>query len=263
LRLSFPVLWSLGSVEEADTKAVRIRSEAATALVDEEREEREAAALIDSLDATIREFLSATSVEKLTRLVRHPARVTPFMREYYADQPVFPGRLKRIRALQPLTLDNRGNFWVASVSLGDEDDRSMILEIEEDGRVRVDWETFVCYQAMPWDEFARERPTGTSLDFRVYVEVDNLYSHEFANSDKWACFRITAMDGEETVYGYAHADGEEARELLTLIGLNQGAKTSVILRLVIPEGLQSRQGAVIEKLLCRRWIYLDSPNSSP
>lgn len=257
------VVWSLTRVEKAETQTLRIRSATETAIVDEETEEREAADLIDRIDRTVRDFIAATSVERLARLVRQPERVTPLMRAYYADKPVFPGRLNSIQSLQPLTLGNRGDFWVANVALSDGKSHSMILEIRKDGQPRVDWETFVCYQPMSWDDFARRRPAGSSKDFRVYVETDTFYSHEFANSEQWVCFRLTALDSEETVFGYAHAGSDEARSLLDLSGRNRGTMTSVILRLVIPDGLQSRHGVVIEKILCPRWIYLDPPDSSP
>lgn len=255
------VLWSLTRVEKADTQAVRIRTETVTALEKEDLEEQEAAQLIDRLDATLRKFASATSVEAMARLVRQPERVTPLMRRHYADKPVSPGRLRAIKALQPLTLDNRGNFWVASVALGDGKTQSLVLEITESGEPRVDWETFVCYQPMAWDDFALQRPTGRSLDFRVYAEKDNFHSHEFADSDKWVCFRLTALDGEETLFGYAQTGSAEAVELLRQIEQQGGGRVSLILRLGIPEGLQSRRGVVIEKLLCPRWLYVDPPDS--
>ena len=52
------------------------------------------------------------------------------------------------------------------------------------------------------------------MDFRVYVEADNFYSHEFADSDQWMSFRLTALDSEETLFGYARPDSAEARRLL-------------------------------------------------
>jgi hypothetical protein len=37
-------------------------------------------------------------------------------------------------------------------------------------------------------------------------------------------------------------------------------KTNLILRLMVPEGLQSRRGVVIEKVMSPRWIYLEPPD---
>lgn len=255
------VLWSLSRVEEADVKAVVIRTETQSALVDEEAEEREAAQLIDRIDKALRNFAAVTSVESLARLVRQPERVLPLMRLYYADKPVYCGPLKSIKKLQPITLGNRGNFWVATVVLGDGEAHSLVLEIGDSGKLLVDWETFVCYQPMKWDDFAIQRPAGTSLDLRVYAETDNFHSHEFADADQWVCFRLTALDGEETLFGYARTDSPEAQEILSTVRTNQGGRVSLILRLGIPEGLKSRRGVVIEKVLSPLWLYMDPPDS--
>ena len=256
------VLWSLTRVDEADVKAVVIRTETESALVDEEQEEREAAQLIDRIDMTLRNFAAVTSVESLARLVRQPKRVLPLMQHYYADKPVYCGPLKSIKTLQPITLGNRGNFWVATVVLGDGEAHSLVLEIGDSGKLLIDWETFVCYQPMEWDDFANQRPVGTSLDFRVYAERDNFYSHEFADADEWVCFRLTVLDGEETLFGYARTGSPEARQMLDLIQTNQRGAVSLILRLGIPEGLNSRRGVVIEKVLSSLWMYMDPPDSS-
>ena len=261
LAITGAVIWSLTRVEEAEDLADQLRIQTETVLVDEEKEEREANQLIDRIDKTIRRFFSATSVEALARLIRHPERVTPLMRRYYAEKPVFSGSFKSLRTLQPLTLDNRGSFWMASVALAEGKTHNLIIEILESGEPRIDWETLVCYQPMNWDDFAVQRPTGTSLDFRVYVERDSFYSHEFGDSDRWVSFRLTALGSDETLFGYAAAGSVQAQELLRLLEENGGGRTSLMLRLGIPEGLQSRRGVVIEKLLNSRWLYLDPPDS--
>ena len=46
-----------------------------------------------------------------------------------------------------------------------------------------------------------------------------------------------------------------------LLNENQGHRTSMILRITVPEGLQSRRGVVIEKLMSPRWLYLRPPEA--
>jgi hypothetical protein len=193
-------------------------------------------------------------------MVRHPERVGPLMHAYYAKHPVSPGLLRRIRSLQPLTLDNRADFWMASVELADGSRRELIFEITGTLTPLIDWETLVCHQPMAWDDFVNERPAGQSLDFRVYVEPDHFFSHEFADADRWACFRLTALDSEETLFGYLAKDSPELPKLASLLEGGGGTRASAILRLHVPEGLASRRGVVIEQLISPRWIYLDPPD---
>ena len=259
LLITWAVVWSLTRVQKADVQADQIRSTTACTLLNEEKEDQQAAQAIDRINATLRAYFNATTVDALTPLVRHPARVAALMRQYYADKPVFSSRLKSIQLFRPLTLNNSANFWMITVLLANGQTHNLIVEIPLAGQARIDWETLVCYQPIPWDEFATQRPTGASLDFRVYVEADNFYSHEFNNDAHWRCFRLTAADSTETLFGYAPVGSDLAQALLQQINANDKHKASLILRLTIPERLQSRRGVVIEKLLSDQWLFLESP----
>jgi hypothetical protein len=255
------VIWSLTRLQQAAALAEKIRMETESSLVHEAKEEREAGELIARIEQAIRDFFNTASVEARARLVRHPERVAPLMRQYYSDQAVFSERLQTIKLLQPLTLDHHGNFWRSSVVLANGKTHNLVVEIMESGEARIDWETLVCYQPIPWDDFVARKPAETSLDFRVYVERDSFFSHEFADGERWACFQLTALQSKDKLFGYAPATSEEARSLLSLLDQNGGRRTALILRLTFPAGLQSRRGVMIEKLLSTRWLYIDSPAS--
>jgi hypothetical protein len=255
------VIWSLTRVKESGVGAEKIKIATEVAVSTDERDEKEAAELIQRIEETVRKFFNQSSVDGLTRLVRHPDRVGPLMQAYYGGQPLTHGRLVDIRMLQPVTLDNRADFWMASVLLETGKKPSLLLEIQESGEARIDWETLVCHQPMPWDTFAKTRPAGVSLDFRVYVEADNFYSHEFADSNRWASYRLTALDSDMPLFGYAPAGGDVAATIQELLQNNAAGRASLILRLSIPEGLQSRSGVVIEKVINPRWVYIASPAS--
>lgn len=258
------ILWSLSQVEEADSQAATIRTKTVITLVDDEREQQEATALIDRIESSLHAFYQADSPQALTALIRHPERVGPLVRDYYSKRPLPTGRLSGILSLQPLTLEKRGNFWVAVVEMSDQTRQNLILEISESGEPLFDWETLVCHQPVPWDQYATARPPGELYDFRVYVRPDNLHSHEFADASQWACFQLSARNSEETLFGYVPANSQRARTIQDLIRSNGGNPTSMILRLGIPEkGLRSHRGVLIEKLICPRWIFLDSPDSQP
>lgn len=261
LILSGGIIWSLSGVKKADIQAQKIRVGTQSLVGNDAKEELEAAQLIDRMDAVTRKFFDTARIEDLTKLVRHPQRVRPLMDRYYGGKPIPLNRVVRTNLFQPVTLDNRSNFWMATVELADHSKRNLLLEILTSGEPRIDWESRVCYQPMEWDSFATTRPAGVSLDFRVYLEPDNFFSHEFADSSRWNCYRLTALESDETLFGYAKVDAEVAKSLATLVRHNKGRRTSVILRLSIPQGLQSRRGVVIEKLLSPRWIYLDPPEA--
>lgn len=263
LAIAGAVIWSATHVRQADVTANQLRVETESVLVDEQQEEIDAARLIERIESCIKRYFAATSVESRLRLVRHPERVGPLMKAYHETHPVTADRLKSIRVLQPLTLDQRGDFWMASVVMEDGTTRSLIIQASDEIEPKIDWETLVCYQPLPWDEFVTRPPTSTSLDFRVYVERDTFHSHEFNDTSKWTSFRLTALDSEETLFGYAHVGSAEEQSLLQVLQTSGGRRASMILRLVVPEGLRARRSAVIEKAVNHRWLFIDPPAESP
>lgn len=262
LALAGAVVWSLINLEESQMQAGQIRETTRSVLASKQEEDKAARELVERIEAALKRYFTTVLVESLAPQVRQPERVMPLMRNYYASQPLQMRSIASVRTIQPVTLDDRANFWIAAVTLSDGAQPNLFIEIDPAGNPHIDWETQVCHQPMPWDEFARDRPEGRSLDFRVYAENDSFFSHEFSDAGGWLCFRLTALGAEEPMFGYVRADSGEARKLLDLIQKNGGRPTSLILRLSIPERLQSRQGVVIEKVLSTRWIYLDPPEDA-
>jgi len=261
LLLAAAVIWSLVGVKDAESQARKLEITTESILGNDEREDIDARHLIDRIETITHSFFAAKKVDDLVPLVRHPDRVLPLMTAYYQGKPIPATSVVRFRQLQPLTLDNRASFWMVSAVLVNGDYRDLIVEIEKSGEPRIDWETAVCYQPMPWDQFTLERPSGVSMDFRVYIANDSFFSHEFADSDRWNCFRLTALNGHEALFGYTAASGALSQQLRSLIEQNRGQRVTITVRLLVPEGLRSRNGVIIEKLLAPRWIYVDPPES--
>lgn len=254
-------IWSLLRVQQGKEHVEKEMARSVSLIDAEEAEAREAARLVDRIDEAVRGYFSARSVDGLIRRVRHSERVGPVMKEFYQRNPIEIKTVRAIRSMQHITLGNRGNFMRVDVVLSDGSNQSMFVEIFESGEPKIDWETLVGYQPMDWDKYVEHRPQGESMDFRVVVSADSFYSHEFADSDKWASFKLTARGGEEPLFGYARKGGDLERSLLELIRQNQGKPVSLILRLTIPSGIHSRRGVVIERLMSARWIYIESPDA--
>lgn len=258
--LTAAIIWSLNGIQKADVHAKKIQVATESIVGNDAREDREAGDLIVRIDAATRKFFDTTDVNELSRLVRHPERVTPLMHAYYGGKMIPAQGIRRTKILQPVTLGSRGNFWMETVELANNETRNLLIEVLDSGEPRIDWETLVCYQPMKWDAFASERPASTTLDFRVYAEQDSFFSHEFSDPEVWNCFRLTALDSEETLFGYAKRTDQVSRDILEILNLNHGRRSSIIVRLSIPEGLQSRRGVVIEQMLSPRWLHLDPPD---
>lgn len=253
------LIWSL--IQVGKGKGTReVMEEEVQGVLEREAEEEEAAArTIDALERSTRNFFDARSVDELLESVRHPERVRPFLEKYYGEGGVAPRRVRSVENMDPLTIDLMANFWLVRLLFEDGETADVVTEVVPRDGVRVDWETYVCYQPMDWNDFAMGRPEGFSGDFRVYVEADHYYSHEFSDSERYASFRLTALRGDETLYGYVERSSPLFGKMEEELAKSEGGVTPMLLRLKIPEGVKSDRGVVIEEMIMARWLYLENP----
>jgi hypothetical protein len=252
-------IWSLRHIVFAEEQLEVIRLETKSLLKNEETSLDSAREQIERIEQSLTAFCKAPNIDTMARFVRHPERVRPLMDDYYARHPFQPLGTTRIEALRPLTLGVYGDFWAATLRLQNGKKKNLIVQASECGETLVDWESAVNYQPMAWDDYVKKRPVGTPLDFRVYLEPDMLYSHEFRDSSKWNCYMLTALDSEEMLFGYVRSDSPTAQLLRTWFQRSPSERASMIMRLSIPEGLTSPRGVVIDHALSVRWIYIASP----
>lgn len=253
------IIWSLVNVNRAEERRQALTTEALAILEKEKQMDMDASDLIGALERVVRSFFDSRSVEEMRRFVRHPERVGPLMEGYYAAKAPVPVRVVRVLSLEPLTIDMRAAFWMVSCELEGGLQTQMLVEALSEKEARVDWETFVCYQPMEWDEFAKKRPGGYTGDFRVYAEKDHYYSHEFADSEAFDCYRLTALNGQETLYGYVNRSTDHARRIAELVSGREGVGVPMILRLYVPKGVSSPRGVVVLGLVGPRWLFVEEP----
>jgi hypothetical protein len=203
--------WSFREVRAATVAGERQRKLEKAEMEKDAIAHRQAEELVEEVHRAVAAFLSARNVEEMARHVRHTARVRPMMEAYYNNFPLVPTDLQRLR-IDPQDLDGRTEFMVGKFRSA-AGEGSILIEMGADGKARIDWETYVGYQPMDWDHYAMQRPEG-SMEFRVFVTADDLYSDEFRDADQWMCFRLTALNSTEELYGYARRNSPAATQLI-------------------------------------------------
>lgn len=226
--------------------------------------EREATALVEEVESRIALYLAAEKVEDMIPHVRHPERVAPLMRKWYEDRTREPRDYRGLVVFEPLNFGT-STFWkvvatVNSANGGQEEMEPILLEQLADDSVRIDWETAVRHQPMPWDVFVSDRPEGKAMDFRVNVAPDlrGFHSHEFSDDQLWRGFELTAPDSDALVIGYLKRNSDLERRMYELYLDNGRRSMALILRLSIPEGTQSPLGVVIDGIVSPQWLVLDA-----
>ncbi|MEI6606541.1 MAG: hypothetical protein WCP35_14625 [Verrucomicrobiota bacterium] len=262
LLLAWALIWSLSYVRQAEPMVEAEHQQAGAMVGESAASDRALADMIEGMERHVKAFCEADTLEAMLPLVRHARETRPLMERYYAQTPLHALGFKGVRNFQGAVVGGtERDFWVFTVALGDGSIREIQVEQEPSGRLGVDWETVVTYQPMNWNDYARQRPRGTTLNFRVFVEEDHFFTHEYADAERWASFRLTAQGGEETLFGYVPRGGELETELLRLIERNEKNPVAVILRLSLPAATQSRRGVIIEKVMSSQWIYVYPPDT--
>lgn len=144
-------------------------------------------------------LLQAEDVDVLLKLIRNPKRLEPAVRAFYGGNTL-PKLVAR--DIQPVSGNKSSlpkNFIQLQMILSD---RSIPVYIEktETHGYRLDWESFVGYGTMPWEEFISSRATKT-VRMRVHLSDAKYYDVPFTR-ERFRCLRIEDPKREHMVYGY-------------------------------------------------------------
>jgi hypothetical protein len=232
-------------------------------LSEEERDEAQARDLVNAVEARLSAFVAAESIGQMLPHIRHAGRVKPLLEDWYRDHPIEPCEFQEMTVFAPVVMQDR-SFWKTVVRARKANGEEKIidgilLEEFENGSVRVDWETSVCYQPQPWDEYAENLPAGQFREFRVMLEAHEVgpYSHEFRDESAWMPFRLTAFGAESFVYGYVRRGTPLEEQLYELYRKNQGRPLALILRLHRRADATSPRGVEITRIVSPNWVIVD------
>lgn len=205
------------------------------------------AELLAHLEALVRDFLEAKTIEAVLPLVRHPALTEARMRGFYAASPMTPEGLSVFNAdNDPLVEGNRISVLVRT---GDFEERRMQIFETENGR-KVDWESWVGWSEISWPEMVDVKPT-TGKIFRVTLSAVDYYNFGFGDDGKWQSYRLESADREHVVFGYVEKGSALDQSLRLDADTTSAAMT---LSLKFPEGATSANQVVIEKLIAKGWV---------
>ena len=254
------IVWSLTQVGEAGKRreGLAVKSEGVAKV--EEMEEAEAMQVLDSIEKAVESFTGSKTIDEMLKYSRHPERVRPLMVKYYGGREVVPILEHGTMKYDALMMAERGNIWRVVFDLKTGEEKQLLVEVMSPEVVKVDWETYVCDQPMDWDEFVNQRGAGGQRgDFRVRVVADNFFSYEFSDAEVFDCFRLTTGASYEVLYGYVLKGSVLSGEISKVIKEGGSVSTPMILRLAVPKDAKSKRGVMIEKILTKGWIYLESP----
>jgi hypothetical protein len=205
------------------------------------------AALLTEAEELARKFLSAQTVEELRGLIRNPDVNIPRIMKLHPDGKIDMGGLLTFNPADEFM--KSGEFISVVVSTKNYDERTMVFTETADG-IRVDWESWVGWCEMGWEDFMATKPTTGTL-FRVKLNDTNYYNFDFSDEAKWKSYTLLSHDEKHQIYGYV----ELGSPIATAIGeaLEPGDRFFT-LSLKFPENAESNNQVIIERVISNGWV---------
>lgn len=205
------------------------------------------AAILAEAEPLVRKFLEASRIEDLLPLVRHPAVSEPRMRTHYPDGKIDAPGLAAFNATSRLT--RQGPLLSVLVRTRDYENRLVAL-VESPQGLKIDWESWVGWSELPWEEFIATKPTSAKV-FRLNLSPVDYYNFSFSDDIKWRSYRLESPDREHAVFGYV----ERGTVLDSLIQPSPDVKRlPLMLSLRFPENEISGNQVIIDQFIVDGWV---------
>ncbi|MDI1314316.1 hypothetical protein [Prosthecobacter sp.] len=189
-------------------------------------------------------------------LVAHSERVAPLMRDYYGTQGASdpePGALVSKARYQ---INGTEILYFSYASSRPTGSLEIAMLRGPQGKFLIDWESLTGYGEMSFQEFRTKRPHEPVL-MRAYVRLFEYYNHEFSDSEKYLCIKLTSESGDNSVYAYCERGTPLAqwieRDLATTGPAGFKGYTMLI---SFPPNAQSNQCVNLDKVMAQRWLKL-------
>ena len=255
--LGIGIFLALGGRNRDSRNSFQERSRENQQAVQQEKEE--AREIVASMNATLKGYTSARTVEEMLPFVRQPERVEPLMRKYYQTHPIVPVEEVKLQSQYALPIES-STFVILTAAIPDAPSRIFLAEVDNDLQIRIDWESDASYLPVDIAEYIAEKPTEP-VNLRVFANPDNFYVYEFSDSTKYQCFKLTFRDNDELLFGYVErgspTDKQLAAHFRGVRASGSFAPEPLYLTVKFPENSKGERGVLIEKFIAPRWANIE------
>ncbi len=205
--------------------------------------------LIMQVEAVAKAFLEAADPAEALEQVRNPGQTEGRMKQFQGDASYQAAGFRGIVG-DVLTASTRDEqVYTVQVRTDNYDLRDMAL-VREGGQFKVDWDSWVGWSEMPWDDFKEDKPTEPKL-FRVVLSQVDYYNFGFKDDLEWSSYRLDSPDGSRTLYGYVPRTGELDQQIRPV---EAGKKQKLLLKLRFPRDSRSDNQVIIDSVAGDSWV---------
>jgi len=209
--------------------------------------------VVEDSQEVVRTFLSAETLEVLNGIVRSPHITGPRMKKWYATHDLKAQPVKKIGSDGGVTV--KGRVATMNVRFQDYSVRAIAVERGRDGYL-VDWESWVAWCEMDWEDLFKKRPTQL-VELRVVASKDNYYNRKFKDDQKWLAVRLEYPNADRSLYGYIEVQSSKLMRLLS--DLRSGQPIHVTVKVRYPESAIADNQVIIEEYVQNGWVRPPEP----
>lgn len=208
------------------------------------------------IESVVKSFLSAPSAEEALRQVRDPEGTAPKLNAWLAGKPYVAPGFRELVGDSVVNQDTTGEMFTVNVRTGDFELREIVV-IGTEGKLKVDWESWVGWSEMPWEEFQNQRPVEGKW-FRVELSRVQYYNFDFKDDTVWVSYRLISPDGISSLYGYVPRLSPLDERIRPV---DQNGKEKLLLKLRFPPDASSNNQVIIEAVSGQNWVELPGSES--
>jgi hypothetical protein len=215
-----------------------------------------AKSLVLEIESVVKSFLTAPSVDEALRHVRDPGKTAPKVNDWLAGKSYAAPGFRELVGDSVSNNDTTGEVFTVNVRTGDFELREIVV-IGTEGNLKVDWESWVGWSEMPWEEFQNKRPVEGKW-FRVELSRVQYYNFDFKDEKEWVSYRLVSPDGVASLYGYVPRVSPLDEKIRPV---DQNGKEKLLLKLRFPTGSSSNNQVIIEAVSGQSWVELPGSES--
>jgi hypothetical protein len=171
---------------------------AVVALKEIKASDRSDVSILSETQPLAKRFLEAKTVDELLPCVRNLGVVEKRIRSFYPQGEITAPGMAKFNTSGSVT--QKDSFIAVSVRTADQEEK-LLAFVETPQGLRVDWEAWVGWSDVRWDDFISTKSTKPST-FRLSLAKVDYYNFGYLDDAKWRSYRLESPDGEHSLYGY-------------------------------------------------------------
>lgn len=205
---------------------------------------------IKSALARAKQFIATREIPEMLSLIRGGAAMQERLQTFYQKHPVHSSETHKIDETSAILL-SEGKAFQVIVRDQEESARALVL-IEENDVFFVDWESWVGWSEMTFEEIKQQKPLKPT-EVRVVVHAESYYNFDFPTSSEkdWQSYRLVFAGESQYLYGYVRRDNPIIHQMRPVATDSNG---SMVLKIHYVESGSHPTQVVIDRVVSDSWI---------